>query len=366
MIVYYDESILSYVASIRTYLGLSSSYSSNQKLLDILNKKNPKKVFLILIDGMGANLINSKLEEDTFLRKNMLFKTTTVFPPTTTAATTSILNGKAPCENGWLGWIQYFKEVKDFVIPFYGKSFYNKNVFGQDFAYKAVPKKEIIEELNNKGIRATSVFPKFRDKENTSFKKFCRKIADLSNNSDYNFAYCYWDKYDSMMHKRGPSSKICNMYLKWINHYLDWLSKNISDDTMMIVVADHGQIDVTKPINLRNTRYNKMLDRLPSLEPRAAALYIKDKYKEEFGREFKEEYEDDLVLLSKKEVIDLKLFGDRPNHPRFEEFIGDYLAICKKGTVIYSGPKDGKFKQKGMHAGMEEDELMVPVIVYQK
>lgn len=366
MIVYYDESILSYISSIRTYFGLSSSYESNTDLSNILNKKNPKKVFLILIDGMGANLINSKLKEDSFLRKNMMFKTSTVFPPTTTAATTSVLNGKAPCESAWLGWVQYFKEVKDFVIPFYGKSFYNKNEFGSDFAYNALPKDEIMSELNKKGIKATSVFPSFRDKDITSFRKFVHKISDLSKNSDNKFVYCYWDKYDSLMHRRGPSSKVCDLYLKWINCYLNWLSKNISDDTMMIVIADHGQVDVTKTINLRNTKYNKMLDKLPSLEPRATALYVKDKYKEEFGKEFKQEYEDDLMLLSKKEVLDLNIFGDKPNHERFEEFIGDYLAICKKGTVIYSGPKDGKFKQKGMHAGMEEDELMIPIIIYQK
>lgn len=38
MFVFYDESILSYISSIRDYFGLKSSYKPNQKFTDLLNK----------------------------------------------------------------------------------------------------------------------------------------------------------------------------------------------------------------------------------------------------------------------------------------------------------------------------------------
>ena len=61
MIVYYDESILTYVASIRNYFGLTSSYPAHEGLTGILNEKRPNKIFLMLIDAMGSNLIEIKL-----------------------------------------------------------------------------------------------------------------------------------------------------------------------------------------------------------------------------------------------------------------------------------------------------------------
>ena len=42
--------------------------------------------------------------------KNRIKSITSVFPPTTTAATTSMLSGLNPNEHGWLGWDLYFKK----------------------------------------------------------------------------------------------------------------------------------------------------------------------------------------------------------------------------------------------------------------
>ncbi|MBQ1379489.1 MAG: hypothetical protein IIY76_05690, partial [Erysipelotrichaceae bacterium] len=85
MFLNYEGSVLSYVASIRRYFGLASSYSSDPSLSDILDRQRPEKVFVLLVDGMGANLIKRKLAADSFLNRNLLAKTNTVFPSTTTA-----------------------------------------------------------------------------------------------------------------------------------------------------------------------------------------------------------------------------------------------------------------------------------------
>ena len=78
--------------------------------------------------------------------------------------------------------------------------------------------------------------------------------------------------------------------------------------------------------------------------------------------------EKDYVLLTHRQVLETHLFGDHENHPRFKEFVGDFLAIAKSDLVLdYSDrPKNSKGKFGGMHAGMCEDELMIPVITYMK
>jgi len=63
------------------------------------------------------------------------------------------------------------------------------------------------------------------------------------------------------------------------------------------------------------------------------------------------------------QILKTKLFGNRENHPRFEEFIGDYLAIAKSDLALYYNETESSYPL-GQHAGMCEDELMIPVIVY--
>ncbi len=363
MIVFYDESILSYVASIRDYFGLSSNYLKNDKLSKLISIRKPSKVFLLLVDGMGANLIEKKLSKDSFLRRNMFCKTTTVFPPTTTAATTSIRTGKAPNENAWLGWMQDIKEVNDIVVPFFGKGFYNDKNYGQDLMYKIAPVTFIEDELNNKKIKARSLFPSFMEDGCDDFQTMCNRLISYSNNDDYSFIYAYWDKYDTYMHENGPSSKVCDDYLLFINNEIERLANNLSNDTMLIITADHGQIDVKSEYNLYESKFDKYLKRLPSIEPRAMTFFIKDGMQKEFEKEFKDEFEESFILLSHQQVLDTKLFGNKENNIRFEEFIGDYIAIAKSNIVL--AYKDHPIPpMKGQHAGMCEDELMIPIIVY--
>lgn len=365
MFVYYDESILSYVASIRRYFGLSSSYEPNKKFSDLINSKKPKKLFLLLVDGMGANLIEKKLPEDSFLRKNMIYKTTTVFPATTVAATTSIRNGKSPNENAWLAWTQYIKEIDDIIIPFYGKGYYNDKEYGSNLMYKIAPVTFMEDELNKAGINSRNLFPSFMEDGCEDFDTMCSRLIDYSNSDEYEFIYAYWDKYDSYMHEHGPSSKICDSYLTHINYQIENLANNLSEDTMLVVIADHGQIDVKEEYNFYGSKFEKYLERKPSLDTRATGFYIKDGFKDEFEKEFKKEFEDRFILLTHQQVLDTHLFGDGNNHQRFEEFIGDFIAIGKANTVLAYKESDIPML-KGQHAGICDDEMYVPVIVYQK
>lgn len=366
MFVYYDECILSYVASIRNYYGLKSSYKSNEKLDAILKERKPKRIYQILIDAMGANMLERKLSDNDFLKKNMLFKTTSVFPATTTAATTSILNGKAPNENAWVGWVQYIQEVDDEIVPFYGKGYYSNEVYGLNYLRELIPVREIHEELVEIGVKARDLFPAFRPDGCASFEIMCERLKNYSHSEEYDFIYAYWEVYDSLVHKLGPDAPECDALLKEINDQLEKLAQEMSEDTMLIIMADHGQIEVTNIIDLEKTHYKDYLYHRPCVEPRAQAFYVKEEYKERFEKEFKEEFSDEFILLTKKQVLESHLFGDHENHPRFEEMIGDFLAVAKGQTAFCYKEKEDPYTFKGQHAGIHPDELMVPVIVYQK
>ena len=379
MFIFYDESILSYVSSLRDYFGLKSSYKPNQKFSDLLNKEKPKKVFLILIDGMGANLVHKHLDKDSFLNKYMKYTVQTVFPTTTTAALMSIQNGKAPNENGWLAWTQYVKEIDDIIIPFLNKGFYNKKQYEVDYFDKLVPIKTTAEELNEKGINASTILPDFEDEKrhnfafpivgkekNTSFEDFCGKIINNDMNSNDKYVFCYYDTLDHVMHTEGPSSSKSKELLRIINNNLEKTAKQLSKDSMMIIVADHGQIDTdsSKFIILKDSKYEKYLKMYIYLDPRAAGFDIKDEYKEEFEKEFIDDFENDFVLLNKQQILDTKLFGYNENNPKFLDFLPDYLAIGKTDKLLYAITPGKNYK--GHHTGISDDEVYIPIVIYKK
>ena len=362
MFVAYDKSILSYVAAIRNYFDLSSSFPADVSFDEYLNKQRPQRVFVFLIDALGYELLQRKLSPEQFLRKNILYHCDTVFPSTTTAATTSIRNGKAPNENAWLGWTQYFHEADDIIVPFLAKGFYSDIQYEHSLIAEALPLKTTEEELLEKGIKAGSLFPSFARDGCESLQEMCERLVKLSY-SDQRYVYAYWDRYDTYMHNYGVDAPFCDTYLQYINEQISGLAAKLNKGTLLVVTADHGQIDSRRIYDLHGSVYEKYFHRRPSLEARAQVFFIEEGLKEEFELAFKQEFADDYILLSHEQVLQSHLFGPLDDHPRFAEFIGDFLAVAKSDLsfVYHEKPKKAFI---GQHAGITSAEMQVPLIVY--
>lgn len=137
------------------------------------------------------------------------------------------------------------------------------------------------------------------------------------------------------------------------------------EDTLLIITADHGHIDGR---NIAITDYPDILDcliRLPSIEPRALNLFVKEEKKQEFEKRFHKEFGNDFVLLNKQEVYESKLFGYGKPHKNVDAMIGDYLAVAVSDLTIFNTKEEAE-NFKGVHAGYTKEELMIPLIVIEK
>jgi len=108
-----------------------------------------------------------------------------------------------------------------------------------------------------------------------------------------------------------------------------------------------------------------MLERPTAMEPRACVFYVKEEYKDRlFPEKFRELFGEDFLLLSKHEVTGRQLFGGGEPHLKFEDFVGDYLAIgIAKTGLVYD---DNSHPLAANHAGLTEQEMMVPLTVIEK
>ncbi len=83
------------------------------------NIEGSKNLVLFLIDGFGFNIFEKIAVENNFFKifsqNGRVSKITSVFPPTTAAALTTLHSGQAPIEHGFFEWNLYFPAVGEII-----------------------------------------------------------------------------------------------------------------------------------------------------------------------------------------------------------------------------------------------------------
>lgn len=349
--------------SLRRYFGLQLHHDSDADLDAYFNQNKPRCIIALLVDAMGTSVMEQHLSETGFLRAHLLKETTTVFPPTTTAATTSFRTGKSPAENGWLGWNQYFKEVDDNIILFRETAQYGTEQY-PGFVGKTLPFQDLTDELNACGVQSDSVWPGWGMRHpSITFPDLLTNTGKLACDEQLHCVYVYWDAFDTLMHQLGPSAKPVGEKLREMEQQIEAFAKGLPEDCTLMIVADHSQIDIRQSDMTQHKDMCACFRHEPALEPRTIAFDIKEDQKENFVQLFEEAYGKDYQLYTHAQVMAEKLFGEGIPHPRMEEFIGDYLAVARTDLQL---AYRHKLVTKGDHAGGLKEEAMIPLILYTK
>ncbi len=367
----YTNSNMNISCTILKYFGCETKHNSISVLDDILEKKKPRNIIFMLFDAMGISIINRHLPENSFIIKHIIRHLTSTFPPTTVAATNAINSGLTPLETGWLGWITYFEEVDQNVVTFFNTKQSNEKEPLENvphLAYSALLYPSISNQIKsvNPDIKTMSFspfvpFPTDSCTITVSVADACNRVLEFTKDEGRHFVYSYWPNPDHDMHEYGIDAPCITDIMKDIDANLERLSKQIPDDTIVIVTADHSQINSKWFYLCDNPEIWNCMKRPHSIEGRGASLFIKDGMKDEFARLFEKYYGKYFLLMTHDEFMKSGLLGTGVPHPRTDGFIGDYVAIATDEYSLASYHKD--FELIGMHAGLTEDEMMVPLIV---
>lgn len=358
----YNHSIVNLTNSILKYYGVENPHDTLPEADEALAKQEYKNVVLMVFDAMGTYNLERILAQESFFRKHQKATISSVFPPTTVAATTSLDSGLYPSEHSWLGWSLHFHEINDNVNVFINTNDRGESVADYFVAGKYIPYQSVIEKINATGkIKADSV-----SRFGTCYAETLDDIVDettrLCGESGKHYLYTYLNEPDSTMHKQGIDSMAVVDWIIKIEQAVRKLSSQV-EDTLILVTADHGHIDNRTCVAIQD--YPELLSTLkwlPSIEPRALSLFVKEGEEERFKTEFLKHFHRDFILLSKEEVLEAKLFGDGAEHPHFQEFLGDYLAIGTGDVSIFNSREEAQ-EFIGIHAGLTQAEMEVPLII---
>lgn len=356
----YDESIMNLTCSIQQYYGIQPKHKTLPAVDSILFENRPKHVVVILLDGLGMNILERNLHIRDYLRKHLLAEYSSVFPPTTTASTTSALTGLSPIEHGWLGWDVYFaKEDKN--VTCFTNTIQGTETPAADYnvARTTLPYKDIVDQINETGkAKAFRIFP-FGPDGHPELTDWSYAIEDTCKGLEPTFTYAYWEDPDYLLHREGTNSNDVRKVVEELNAQMAYLTSRCKETTFFIT-ADHGHFDIRRDfISEDYPDIAKMLIRQPSIEPRAMSLFVKPEYLDTFARDFNGHFLNDYVLFTKEEVLQNELFGPGFPHENLTG-IGDFVAAGYTHRTLFWDKTAKPFKSH--HAGLTKEEMRIPLI----
>jgi len=361
----YTNSILNVTNTFLHHYKIQTPYKAIPILQEYLSP-DIQHIVYILLDGLGANVVKEHLQDEDYLKKYMVREITSVFPPTTVAATDTVLSGLPPISSGYLGWVQFFPKENVNAIVFQNKDFYDAsrsietNLRDTYLDFEPITKQI---EHKHKSIKTEIFFPNFIEGGSASFKEEIDKVLLTTHNTDQSFSYVYWTEPDLTQHKKGIHSEETKQVVQSLNQDFTELCENITEDTLLVLIADHGLTDVEELPLFSYEDVTSLFLRPPSIEPRATNFFIKEGQEEIFQERFNHHFKADYTLYTKEEFLQSKLLGEGFMHPMIDTFLGQFIAIAKTNKMFTLNRNS---TYKAHHAGLSEDEMMVPLILYKK
>lgn len=363
-----------------------------------------KKVVTFFIDGVGFDQIVKYQRAykffDLLSKRASVYPLTALFPSTTANALTSFYGTQYPTQHALLEWDLYFKEFGEVIetLPFKlldskepdslakigGNSemlFDGVTMFERMakvgvkpfyFFYKGYAESAYLNAVR-KGSEtipyqgASDLFPKLR-----------KLVTEVQGPAYFNV---YWAQVDHAEHEWGPDTQESLTELSIISHlltaeFIDKIDPKIAEETLLILVSDHGQIgiDPKKTVYLNN--YPEIMANfqmgengkpiLPGGSSRDIFLHIKEDKLAETQIKLKETFKDQAEIITTKKALETGLFGQTKPSQRFFDRAGNLLVLPFEGNRIWYQHIPGEVEELiGMHGGLSEQEMFVPFVEVQ-
>jgi hypothetical protein len=371
---YNGGSIVNLMASIINASGGKSQYKE-AKLLPA-KQLQTKRILLLAIDGLGDEWL-ARYGKESFLATHRVGKLTSVFPSTTAAAMTAIYTGVPPARHGFTGWYMFFRELGMVIAPLPPWSRAGKIETPQADASALLKATPIFEKISKKGVLIVpSAFTR------SPYNQFiARKARPLTYNTlrgwinqtrkalrlrGNRFILSYWPGFDTLFHEKGSKNKQLHAHFWELDAAIQRLANSLDKETVLVITADHGLIDTSKNKNIKIEEHSKLSDclALPLCgEHRIAYAYLKPGMEQQFKREMAKHKQ----AIIKKSSLMSAWFGPGKACKELPYRIGDYTIIMKENWTISDLLLDEKpNKHIGRHGGTSKEEMLVPLIIYQK
>lgn len=367
-----DHSCLgSVLPAVAGALGLTDVPGARDSQL-LLGLPDASRVCVVLVDGLGHTNLAERAGHAPFLRRRLGDSPplTSTFPSTTATAMGTFGVAMPPGRTGMLGYT-----VRD---PATGELGNLVSWTGLPPARQWQRETTVFERLVAAGTSVTSIGPArfagsglteaaLRGPTYTSAESLAARVdATVDALRRPGVAYLYWGDVDKAGHHHGWGSWQWGDALAELDAELGRLARMLPRDTVLVVTADHGMVDVD-----RSQRWDVGTDAvlgagvaLVAGEPRALHLHLEpdvdavqvvDRWRDTLGPA--------AVVVTRDEARSDGWFGDVAEHVL--PVIGDVVvAMAGRATVVDSRTQTpASLDLVGVHGSLTRHEMLVPCLV---
>jgi len=340
-----------------------------------LNFRPAKRVFTVLVDGLGAHNLKAAGGHAPLLNQ-ALAKSKPIacgFPSTTATSITSFGTGLPAGQHGLVGYKLYDRTD--------GTAFNLLNGWDEVRRPEAwQPHQTVSQRALAAGIGAFFIGPKAY--EGSDFTRAtmreakylpARTISDRfevaaqllrTDKSDW-IAYLYVPELDQMAHNKGVNSSAWLEALEEVNGAVASLSRHLGKADGLILTADHGVIDVQphQQIMLDEIAIDWSKVACVAGEPRVNYLYLNDAAAgEEIRTGLQTSLGDKAVVLATDELVAAGLLG--PVTPETRARLPELYVLALKNVALYHRgfAPPLSLNMIGQHGGLHPTELTVPLL----
>ena len=343
-----------------------------------------KDAVLVLIDGLGAELIRHYADEAPTLAGMTRRIISAGFPATTATSLTSLAVG-APCsKHGIVGYSFRLSDDSGGPPTSFNPLRWTLESAGGPSAMDRFPPRQVqqqpslLELLANDGVDVTYVMREdFRESGLTraafrahgdyrpanSLDEIRRGVLDTFSQPSRSrrFAYAYFGDLDLIGHIHGPGSPQWLQSLRDVDAFVADLATDLPRDCRFLLTADHGMVTAETVVDIDTTP--TLLAGVESVagEARVRHVYARPGSTGDVLLAWRSELADRARVISRDQALDEHLFGpDRDHASR----LGDVIAIAT-GSVILARTQAEKMESSllGHHGANTAAEQHIPLLI---
>ena len=376
---YEGGGIVNLMSSIKSALGGSSHYNP---LADFDGSALAgRNIVLLVIDGMGYDFLE-KYGSGSFLHRNVDRRLTSVFPPTTAAAITTLFTGVAPQQHALTGWFMYLREIGmvTTILPFTTRAgrlpldegnIDYRDIYGEWSFFDdidAVPYSISRRDYFDSGFSRSAARGATRLPYSSLDGLFQQVTKALGGTGGRKYVFAYWPELDSLCHAHGTDSREVAGHFRELDGKLEKFAATLRKrNTVLIVTADHGLIDVDERKTIRLKDHPDLAATLAmplSGEARVAYCYVRPRMVDRFEDYVQTAFADTCTMHRSEDMVKDGWFGLFEPNKKLLDRIGDYVLVMKENYILKDLlPGERQHVITGYHGGVSSEEMFVPLIV---
>ncbi|MCU1693381.1 MAG: phosphodiesterase [Frankiales bacterium] len=342
---------------------------------DVLGLEPARRVVLLLVDGLGAQLLERHAAHAPFLSSLGARGLTTGFPSTTATSLASLGTGLAPGEHGltgytslvddrvlsWLTWSSDAQDRRDDVVP-----------------ERLQPRATAFERAAADGVSTTVAgLARFAGSGLTravlrggtyagvvSPGDTVARVASAAAEGERSLVYCYTPDLDLTGHVRGVDSDAWREQLAVVDAFAAQLHDRLPAGSRLLVTGDHGMVDVEQAqrVDYDDTPALQAGVRVLAGEPRARHLHVEPGATDDIVAAWTALLGDRVAVLRRDEVVAAGLLGPVVT-PEALARTGDVVVHATGDVaVVRRTVEPGPSRLRGHHGALTADEVLVPLL----